>query len=73
MEQQRELRNGIVSALESSVSTMVALESNRVLYIVYRRRDWHDFAHSLHDYIGIFQSMSSDRANNLALLRNLLK
>jgi len=34
MEQQRELRKGIVSALESSVSTMVALESNRALYIV---------------------------------------
>ena len=73
MEQQRELRNGIVSALESSVSTMVALESNRALYIVYRRRDWHDFAHSLHDYIGIFQSMSGNGANNPASFRNFFE
>src|SRR6266516_2145480 len=43
MEQQHELRNGIVSALESSVSTTDALVSNRAPYIVYRRRDWLTF------------------------------
>ena len=73
MEQQRELRNGIVSALESSMSTMVALESDRAPYIVYRRRDWLHLPHSLHDYIGIFQSMSGNGANNPPSFRNFFE
>ena len=73
MEQQHELRNGIVSASESNVSTTDAVESDRALDIVYRRRDWHHLSHSLHNYIGIFQSVSGNGANEPAPFRNFFK
>jgi hypothetical protein len=73
MEQQHELRNGIVSALESSVSTTDALESDRAPYIVYRRPDWLHLSHSLHNYIGIFQSVPGNGANDPASFRNFFE
>ncbi len=73
MEQPHELRNGMVSALESSVSTTDALESNRTPYIIYPRRDRPHLSHSLHNYIGIFQSVSGNGANDPASFRNFFE
>jgi hypothetical protein len=73
MEQQRELRNGIVSALEWSVSTADALKPNRTLNIVRSRRDGFQLSHSVHNHIGILQSVSRDGANNPASFRNIFE
>src|SRR6266567_3088270 len=58
MKQESEIRNGIVSAWESSVSEASVLETNCKLHILHGSRDRFNLSHALHNYVGIFQPMS---------------
>jgi len=73
MKQESKIRNGIVSAWESSVSTKAALEVDRALHIVHGRRDRFQLSHALHNYVGVLQAVSGDCANNPALFRDFFE
>ena len=73
MKQESEIRNAVVSAWESSVSTAAALKVDRPLHIVHGRRDRFQLSHALHNYVGILQAVSGHRANNPALFRDFFE
>ena len=73
MKQESEIRNAVVSAWESSVSTAAALKVDRALHIVHGRRDRFQLSHALHNYVGVLQAVSGDCANNPALFRDFFE
>ena len=73
MKQESEIRNAVVSAWESSVSEASVLETNCTLHILHGSRDGFNLSHALHNYVGIFQPMSSYGANNPALFRDFFE